>query len=535
MRNKGDEQFYHRLSRKELQCLCKKYGLPANKSSSEMAKSLALYFENMSSMSSGERLGCTQDTLLPTMITGLQPGAKDNNGLNSCSTEMGNRSKYSQTVRSNELGYCIGDKTCDKEGIGCSMYCSAIAIDGRVEDMCSIQHKEANIFPCTKENASSSAVKTIETTSPSFEFYVCSEEGINLCVDLNSNPSDWIKKLKSEVNICENMCHNKSPSFHQELGRFGESNKQTKSSFLWNIDAHQSKDDNMQSESSPSILMKENNHVVLDHSDGGDGSLTSVAIKSSGFSVVVSERAQEDQGVILSEPNSDARDGIHSCTDENGCVTTLDSEIGNSPRKELAGNSTVDNTLDYPSGVPSFEHQNSKPTNEICDTQDNSCSLVDSQLVVAGCRPGSSAEIPLSGPEIELNASCVPSENGEFLDLVYPTGTAETEQSRLADSSEPNFDICMNHLPTSVEGLFPIGQTGSKTNLQERSKVIEVGEGSESSQYNGSFEKTCSSLDNMESSEELVKKRSHVETEDRATRGKPDAKSLRSLKHCPAK
>lgn len=27
-------------------------------------------------MSSGERLGCTQDTLLPTMITGLQPGAK---------------------------------------------------------------------------------------------------------------------------------------------------------------------------------------------------------------------------------------------------------------------------------------------------------------------------------------------------------------------------------------------------------------------------------------------------------------------------
>lgn len=44
----------------------------------------------------------------------LLGASADNNGLNSCSTEMGNRSKYSQTVRSNELGYCIGDKTCDK-------------------------------------------------------------------------------------------------------------------------------------------------------------------------------------------------------------------------------------------------------------------------------------------------------------------------------------------------------------------------------------------------------------------------------------
>lgn len=45
MANKEDEGFYHSLSRKELQSLCKKYGLPANRSSSDMAKSLAPYLE----------------------------------------------------------------------------------------------------------------------------------------------------------------------------------------------------------------------------------------------------------------------------------------------------------------------------------------------------------------------------------------------------------------------------------------------------------------------------------------------------------
>ena len=45
MENKEDEGFYHSLSRKELQSWCKKYGLPANRSSLDMAKSLASYLE----------------------------------------------------------------------------------------------------------------------------------------------------------------------------------------------------------------------------------------------------------------------------------------------------------------------------------------------------------------------------------------------------------------------------------------------------------------------------------------------------------
>lgn len=45
MVRKKDVDFYCGFSRKELQSLCKKYNLPANRSSSDMAESLASFFE----------------------------------------------------------------------------------------------------------------------------------------------------------------------------------------------------------------------------------------------------------------------------------------------------------------------------------------------------------------------------------------------------------------------------------------------------------------------------------------------------------
>lgn len=319
---------------------------------------------------------------------------------------------------------------------------SGIVRDGWVENMCGIQHTDVNYCQCPRENSSSSS---------SFEFYVRSEEGIKLCVDLNSSPSDWINKLKNEVNICENTSHNKAPSFHQELGRLGECTKQNKSSFLRNIDACQSKDDNVQSESSPSILTKENKDVVLNRPEGGDGSLTCITIKPSGLAVVLSDHLPEDQGVISSEPNSDARDGIHSFTDDNGCVTTIESDVI-SPTKELAGNSTVD-TSDCPISLASFEYQ--KPGNENYEYSnlENSCNLVNSQLAIAGCTASSSGEVPLSETEIQQNGLSIPHKNGKFLDPILSEGNTETEQSGFANSSEPYLDICGTILPAPAEEL----------------------------------------------------------------------------------
>ncbi|KAL5784046.1 hypothetical protein ACOSQ2_006438 [Xanthoceras sorbifolium] len=560
MRIKGDQESGQSLSRKELQCLCKRYSLPANKSSSEMAKSLASHFEkNLSSLSPRERLCGTQEASLPTfLMSGLQPEAplnspedarKDGKGLNYCSKEEGSRRKCSQTVKINELGYFACDKTYDKEGHGCSIYCfqetsnppflsqrdrndlnrkespttilcknySGMARDCKMEGMHQSQHTDVNFVSSPEENVLPSSMRMFETvSSSSFEFYVHSEDGINLCVDLNSNPSDWIGKLKSEVNICENIGHNKSRSFHKELGRFGESNKQINSSFPWTVDADQIKDDHVQSASSPSTFMKENNHVELNHQDGGDGSLTSTAIEPSSIAVVVSENLLEDQGVNSSEPNSDARDDIHSCTDENGCMTTLDSDAVNTPRKALAGNSVV-NVSDCSISIGTQENQKSKSSNVTCEysAPENSCSLVNSQVVTAGGTAGDSMEIPPSEAAVQQkDAFC---KNGESLDLVDPKGNDVTEQGGLADSRQSHLDICRKHLPSADEEWESI-------------EHIDGVEGSECVQFEDSFEKTCSRLDDVESNE-LSRKRPNIEIEDQNGCGKPDAKVLRSTKH----
>lgn len=56
-----------------------------------------------------------------------------------------------------------------------------------------------------------------------------------------------------------------------------------------------------------------------------------------------------------------------------------------------------------------------------------------------------------------------------------------------------------------------------------------------SSQFDDSLEKTCSSLDNMESDKELLKKRPRIENNDQADHSRPDAKILRSIKNMATK
>ncbi|XP_022761662.1 uncharacterized protein LOC111307754 isoform X2 [Durio zibethinus] len=122
MADKEYQGFNHSLSRKELQSVCKKYGLPANRSSSDMAKSLASYLENqrLGSMTAEERLYGTQEDGLPLSLKlQLQPEAslnsfrdagKDCYGLISCPIDRCNEGNYSQAVECNALGCCTVDK-----------------------------------------------------------------------------------------------------------------------------------------------------------------------------------------------------------------------------------------------------------------------------------------------------------------------------------------------------------------------------------------------------------------------------------------
>ncbi|KAK8578562.1 hypothetical protein V6N13_100398 [Hibiscus sabdariffa] len=113
MGNKKDKGFYPTLSRKELQSLCKKYGLPANRSSSDMATSLASFLQNqrLGLMTTRERLFEIQEAGLPLPLQlPFRDAEKDFYGLISCPAGSCNGGNYSQAVKSNALGCCAGDK-----------------------------------------------------------------------------------------------------------------------------------------------------------------------------------------------------------------------------------------------------------------------------------------------------------------------------------------------------------------------------------------------------------------------------------------
>jgi hypothetical protein len=83
--------------------------------------------------------------------------------------------------------------------------------------------------PSSNNDFVNSVKAVTEFPRSSFEFYVWSEEGLNLQVDLTSSPSDWTNKFKKEVRVSDNMNENKSWSLRQDLNGLRD-----KSPLLWN-------------------------------------------------------------------------------------------------------------------------------------------------------------------------------------------------------------------------------------------------------------------------------------------------------------
>ncbi|XVF29359.1 hypothetical protein REPUB_Repub15cG0114000 [Reevesia pubescens] len=565
MANMEDEGFYHSLSRKELQSLCKKYGLPANRSSSDMAKSVVSYLQNqgLGSMTSGEGLYGIQEAELPLSLKlQLQSGAslnsfgdagKDCYGLISCPIDRRNGGNYTQAVKCNALGCCTGGKFYHKDGYGggsiffqqtpqsqfVTQYVTqyvdngfkknefptrcfnrnylSLTRDGRMTDMPQIEHKETNIGAFSNETSFPSSMNTPAVSPSSFQFHVSSEEGINLYVDLNSKPSEWVDKLKSEVSICQNMSHTKFQAFHKELGRFAESSKQMKSSFQMNVDAGKIKDGLIHSGLPPSLIIKENNPPQLDNPDGDDGSLGSTVMTPCARAVYVSEHLEGDQGLTLLKAHPDSREQIISggaSSVKDGRLITLDSNI-NFPREKLGGDA-VSNISDDPLNLLTTGHQNSKLENITCgnSTLQNGCNLVSPGGIIPGCLPNGSLPIPMPEDVFDQrNALHSPCKNGEFVDLVDPKHNIYAEQG-VVGSTERDQETFRNRLPTLVEE-------------QGRSKIINCGENSECS-LDELFE-NCGGLDNVESNV-LSKKRAYIDG-DQNDCSMLDAKILRSTKH----
>jgi hypothetical protein len=332
----------------------------------------------------------------------------------------------------------------------------SFARDGIEENMPQIKGRNIDVSACPVENAIASSMKS-SIPSTSFEFHVMSEEGINLRVDLNSSPSDWAKRFKNEVYICKGVHGNKSQSFHQGFGHFVETDKQVKNSFIWNMDSGQINNDHVLTTFSPSSKTTENDHMGFEQPDKGDASLLACAITPCSMVIDVSENSNKEQVLIPSEPNSNKPDQINSVAEscaKDRCTVTLDSNATDTPPLKSACNSVINSMSDGPLSPLQLKDQNSKCVDDIFEnsTLQNSCSLVNPGLVYPGCSASGSMEMPTSEvASCHKDASCSPSGNVEFLDLVDPKLNTDTEQGGLANSSELDHDTCRNLLPTCVE------------------------------------------------------------------------------------
>eukprot|EP00268_Persea_americana_P032017 TRINITY_DN3133_c0_g1_i5.p1 TRINITY_DN3133_c0_g1~~TRINITY_DN3133_c0_g1_i5.p1 ORF type:complete len:675 (-),score=134.24 TRINITY_DN3133_c0_g1_i5:393-2417(-) len=400
-----DEEFYLNLPRKELQALCKKHGLSANKTNFLLARSLFFFFKekDRSSTFSKEKLSGPVD--LP--MADLQPeepfnsleetdkvhkrrveaSDADSYGPSSSKEEEAHDKRHFQPVKQKEIN-CVEADTSDKvantaantahrgsaniettEGFSCSISTTQNDIqpaapshlqlqeiishskvlsqlndhtmEYRKNDhpgslnlrnsdlhlqnpsnkgcMPQIQCMKKTIGACTAESGLVSSSETSTEPRPSsFQFFVRSEEGINLYVDLNSGPSDWIKVLKDEVCMYQKVHYNKSRVLHEELKGLGEIGERAKSSFMGYLETgfqnkeDERNDDSQHIKSSPSSLERENCHSMQSQKDVADNLFRS-AITTKSIPGV--ERPLEGDGQVVSnvcKPDSSLQNQMDS-------------------------------------------------------------------------------------------------------------------------------------------------------------------------------------------------------------------------------
>ena len=515
MGNKEDEEFYRKiqiLSRKELQGLCRIYGLPSDTSVDDLVKLMlsSLERKSVSSISSGDKSSGTKELPLPASSTpqlqrGTQLKSRVEAGKVSCGIivsrprEEDNNEKYSQTG-CKELGICMVAETCTKasgkeisEGFGSSRNtlqetshsqivtlrdesgfnskkdspkmrsgknCFDHAREGGPGDFPPIQHRDINIGASSGESASASSTKA---PSSLFEYHVRSDEGINLYVDLNSGSSYWTNRLKNEVYVCRHESNQRFQGIHQDLGqRLVASARHDKNLSLWNkLSGCGANDGHVETGSLPSSNLRENG-LMEDTPDVDDGSFRSGEVQACSIAVETLGSPEEDQAILLSSrPSSDVQNhmisGTKTCS-EDGETTTLNSSV--------------------------------------CSFSKNTSNFVNPSVA------SGSVEMRLSEDVNHCtSASFSPCGNGGVLHLVNPMHKAETEHGGLANSNVPNQETCRKHLASGAE------EREGGTNLAKGTNSIET------LQFGNSLDKTCLKSDSSDSIEGLHRKRKHNDGE----------------------
>ncbi|KAF8110729.1 hypothetical protein N665_0079s0045 [Sinapis alba] len=407
MVRKKDVDFYCGFSRKELQSLCKKYNLPANRSSLDMAESLASFFEKNSLNSVGFGAagiqGCSATTSRgPVSRTWDVKRDSYGNELNIT------RGGCFQSTVARGPGFILGDNTQSQERNGGLKLNEKGPMDPQIEN----RMKEVD----NGGNPSSS----------SFEFNVSMEEGISLSVDLNFNPADWINSMTNEVNVYDSMRPRKSP--HSDLGIDNaiKSKKQKSSG--------QDKDGHVRRESSLSPAMKENTQAPSDHHSYAERSLPSSAIQPCLIN-----------GVNLSVPDSSGPGQIvSSCAEscsKSCCVNPVDLECVDPPGKKLTSDTVM---VAAEQNHPLLVEIPQNPSMESFQKVGNSSTLI--------CPRGAGSELSSSEADAyPSNALCSPRKTSRSSVISSSELIIDRESTSYSESFKFRYNGVKNCLPPDSE------------------------------------------------------------------------------------
>ncbi|XP_074569321.1 uncharacterized protein LOC141825957 isoform X2 [Curcuma longa] len=204
--------FYLKMSRKELQQLCKQHDLPANKSHAILAKSLVSHFQKRNAVlaasleksvnfmdGSSMRLFASEPIIKKTIH---------------CPDELttGDRRLFCQLGSKKEItgptGSIMNEKPESVTKVLCPLWPANSKEQKYIHGAVPCGHSRPHEYSMESGLVSGNE---ISTRSPPFQFFVMSEGGIDLFVDLNSSPLELINSLK------ENVCVHQNTKYHESM------------------------------------------------------------------------------------------------------------------------------------------------------------------------------------------------------------------------------------------------------------------------------------------------------------------------------
>ncbi|XP_077229337.1 uncharacterized protein LOC143862217 [Tasmannia lanceolata] len=578
------EDFYLNLSRKELQGLCKKHGLPANRSKSHLVNLLVSFFKgkNASPATSGEERPSdfVEGSPLASCMSDLKPKAtmnssgetikdivvhkrnveasdvdsygpsrrsKEKVGYDKVQSRTGNRVETSSQMEaetSDKVSDGSADVVCNPanngttEGFGCStsdprtVDMQHVApthprdITARLQVGCDengVNYRKYNPLNCNSnseiDNLQQIHSRNIKVGSsndnrmevpPSFQFFVRSDEGINLCVDLSSSPSNWVKSLKDEVCMQQRMNPSKSRVLHQELRLLGDNVEHMKILVKYPETSLQTKESECNIDSR-AIKSPVRSTVIQDcnsgayHLESANEPLRSSAITSNGFPVENLRHLEEDKRVMPSAciPNSDIQNKNTSNLDVNmisdgpyfpNSLECQLSKIASNPEKSEAHIVSFSNVV---SGVS--EKVNPPLCGEI--HEDFSSSNIISHEKHSGYSASGSLEMQLARVTFDYEGtSAPPCHFGDQQGLDCPKNNLQLEKGGLADHQLEKEACCKLGSPV-------VDPTSVLPEEEGRSALINEKESSECSQFDNLLDMTSKRTHSSEFQEESPSRR----------------------------